>query len=128
MMNQDRPPKPHQPIAESMQAVGVFRYYVVAEVALHYRFEPFAGKRNRIVPAVAKLLLEFQQLGSQPLVDCLTLYRKVPVPVLPADVRETRKIKCFRLAFFSLFPVLLGKSPELDPARFLWVKFQPKLP
>ena len=127
-MNQHRPPEPHQPISESMQAVGVSRYRVVVEVTLHDRFEPFAGKRNRVVHAVAKLLLEFQQLGSHPLADCLTLYRKVPVLVLPADVRETQEIKRFRLAFPSSFPVLLGKSPELDPARLVWVKFQPELP
>jgi hypothetical protein len=50
--------------------------------------EPFAGERHRIVPAVTKLLLKFQQLGSHSLADGLSLYRKVPVPVLPADMRK----------------------------------------
>src|ERR1035441_5574059 len=118
-MNQHRPPEPHQPISESMQAVGVSRYRVVVEVALHDRSEPFACERNRIMRAVTKLLLEFQQLGLHPLADCLTLYRKVPVPVLPADVREAQKIKRFRLTLPSSFPVLFGKSPELAIRRVL---------
>jgi hypothetical protein len=50
--------------------------------------EPFAGEFHRIVPAVTKLLLKFQQLGSHSLADGLSLYGKVPVPVLPADMRE----------------------------------------
>jgi hypothetical protein len=111
-----------------MQAVGVSRYRMVVEVALHDRSEPFAGERNRIVQAVTKLLLEFQQFGSHPLPDGLTLYGKVSVPVLPADMREAQEIKRFRLAFPSSFPVLLGKPPELDPARLVWVKFQPEPP
>ncbi len=58
----------------------------------------------------------------------LRFTRKVPVPVLPADVRESQKIERLGLAFSSLFPVLFGKPPELNPARFVWVQFQPKLP
>ena len=72
-MNQHRPPEPHQPIAESMQAVGVSRYRMVVEVTLHDRFEPFAGEHNWIVQAVAKLPLKFQKLSSHPLADCFAL-------------------------------------------------------
>src|SRR5258707_645641 len=89
---------------------------------------PHRSPRAELPHAAPRLLLEFQQFGSHPLADCLTLYRKVPVPVLPADVRESQKIKRFRLAFSSSFPVLIGKSPELDPARLVWVKLQPELP
>src|ERR1035437_1533946 len=127
-MNQHRPPEPHRPIAESIQAVGVSRYRVVVEVTLHDRSEPFAGERNRIVHAVAKLLLEFQQLGSHSLADGLALQSKAPIPVLPADMREAQEIERLRFSFSSSSPVLFGKSPELDPARFLWVQFQPELP
>ena len=51
----------------------------------------------------------------------------VPVPVLPADVRESQKIERLGLPFSSLFPVSLGKPPELNPARFVWVQLQPEL-
>jgi hypothetical protein len=77
--------------------------------------------------ASLELLLEFFKLGSHPLADRLALHHKVPVPVLPADVRESQKIERFGFPFSSLYPVQLGKSPELNPARFVWVQFQPEL-
>jgi hypothetical protein len=71
--------------------------------------------------ALPELLLNLCQLPSQALAYRVALYRKFPVPVLPADVRESQKIERFGLLFSSPFPVSLGKSPELDPARFVWV-------
>ena len=43
-------------------------------------------------------------------------------------MREPQKIERFGLPFSSLGPVDFGKSPELNPARFVWVQFQPELP
>jgi hypothetical protein len=73
-------------------------------------------------------LLEFKQLGPHPFDDRFALYRIAPIPVLPADVRESQKIERLRLPFSSLIPVVFGKSPELNPARLVWVQFQPELP
>jgi hypothetical protein len=42
-------------------------------------------------------------------------------------VRESQEIERFGFPFSSLLPVLFGKSPELNPARFVWVQFQPEL-
>ena len=42
-------------------------------------------------------------------------------------MREAQKIERLGFSLSSLFPILLGKAPELDPARFVWVKFQTKL-
>ena len=67
------------------------------------------------------------QLRPHALADRVALHRKVPVPVLPADVRESQKVERLGLPFSSLFPVLFGKPPELNPARFVWVQFQPEL-
>jgi hypothetical protein len=67
------------------------------------------------------LLLDFIQLPPQALSDCVALYRKASVPVFPADVREPQKIECLRLTVSSLFPVLFGETPELNPARLVWV-------
>ena len=119
--DQNLPPQPSHPIAEYAEAVGVARYRVVVEVALHDRPEPLPGCRHRFVHALPELLLDFCQLRAHALAYRLALHRKVPVPVFPADVRESQKIERFGLPFSSLFPVLLGKSPELDPARFVWV-------
>jgi len=52
---------------------------------------------------------------------------KVPVPIFPADVRESQKVERVGLPFSSSSPVRPGKSPELDPARSIWVEFQSKL-
>src|SRR6266699_3650232 len=43
-------------------------------------------------------------------------------------MRESEKIERLRLPFSSLIPVVLGKPPELNPARLVWVQFQPELP
>jgi hypothetical protein len=50
----------------------------------------------------------------------LALHHRIPVPVIPADVRESQKIECFGFSLFSLYPVQFGKSPELNPARLIW--------
>src|SRR6266852_1725844 len=42
-------------------------------------------------------------------------------------MRESKKIERLGLPFSSLFPVVLGKPPELNPARLVWVQFQPEL-
>src|SRR6266851_2297717 len=42
-MDQHGPPEPDHPIAKSGQTVGVSRYRVVVEVALHDRPEPLPG-------------------------------------------------------------------------------------
>src|SRR5215469_9306296 len=43
-------------------------------------------------------------------------------------MRKSQKIECFGLPFSSPGPVDFGKPPELNPARFVWVQFQPELP
>ncbi len=42
-------------------------------------------------------------------------------------MRESQKIERFGLSFSSLIPVVPGKPPELNPARLVWVQFQPEL-
>jgi hypothetical protein len=101
---------------------------VVIEVTLYDRLEPFAGVWHWIVHALAKLLLDLLQFASHTLADRSALHREVPFPVLPADVREAKKIERLGSSFPSSFPVLLGIPPELDPARFIWMQLQPKLP
>ena len=98
------------------------------EVALHDRLEPLARFRHRVVHTRAKLLLDLLQLRPHTFAGGLTLHGKVPLPVCPADVRETQKVERLGLAFPSSFPALFGIPPELDPARFVGMEFQPKLP
>jgi len=127
-MEQLRAPQPQQPDPKGPQAVEVPRYCMVVEVALHDRPEPLARFRHGIMPAPPELPLDFLQLRPQALADRLALHGEVPVPVFPTQVRESQKVERLGLAFPSAFPVPLGIPPELDPARFLRVQFQSKLP
>ena len=77
--------------------------------------------------ALPKLLLDLSQLSAHALADRRAPHREPPNSVPPADVLEAQKVECFRLAFPSSFPVLLGKPAELDPTRFIWMELQPKL-
>ena len=120
-MDQHTPPEPDDPIAEGGQAVDVSWYRVVVEVALNDQPEPLAGLRHRLMHTPTELLLNLQQLGPHALANRFALHCIAPVPVLPADMRETQKVERLRLPFSSLFPVLLGEPPELNPARLVWV-------
>ncbi len=119
--DENLPPQPSNPPAEYVKTIGVARYRVIVEVALHNRPEPFPGSATGSCIALLELLLNFCQLPPQALVDRVTLHREIPVPSLPADMRESQKVECFRLPFSSVFPVVFGTPPELDPARFGWV-------
>jgi hypothetical protein len=94
---------------------------VIVEVALRDRPEPLSSFSHRLVHALTKLLLNVSQLPPHSPADRVALHCKAPVPVLPADMRESQKIERFGLSFSSLFSVLFGKSPELNPTRFVWV-------
>src|SRR3974390_2229108 len=120
-MDQHRPPEPDHPIAECGQTVSVSGYRVVVEVALDDRPKPFAGLRYRFMHPSAELLLDFQQLGPHSFADRFALHGIAPIPVLPADMRESQKVERIGLPFSSQFPVLLGEPPELNPARLVWV-------
>src|ERR1035437_2906625 len=125
--NQNLPPQPSHPPAEYAEAIGVARHRVIVEVASHDRLEPLPGFGHRCVHTLTELLLNVCQLPPHALADRVTLHREVSLPVFPADMREPQEIQRFRLSFFSLFPALFGKSPELNPARFVWMKLQPEL-
>ena len=84
--------------------------------------------RHRVVHTPAKLLLDLLQIRPHALAARLALHGEVPLPSRPADVRETQKVERLRLAFPSSYPALFGMAPEFDPARFVGVEFQAKLP
>jgi hypothetical protein len=74
------------------------------------------------------LLLDFLQLLPHAFADRRASHRVVSFPVLPTDMREAKKVEGLRFALSSSFPVLFGIPPELDQARLVWMKFQPKFP
>jgi len=115
------PPERKHPVTERPQAREVSWYRVVVEVALDDRPLPSSGLGQRIVHTHLELLLDLSQLASHAFADRFAPYHEAPETVLPADVRETQKVERPRLPFSSTFPVLFGKSAELDPARLVWV-------
>ena len=100
-----------------MEAIGVTRYRVIVEVALHDRLEPLSGFSHRLVHALTKLLLNVNQLSPHSLADRVALHREVPVSVLPADVRESQEVERLRLSLTAPCPVLRRKAAELNHAR-----------
>ena len=122
------PPEAKHPVPEQTKAVQVPRYRVVVEVALQNGPEPSSGLRHWIVHTLTKLLFDFLQLLPHAFADRHASHRVVPFAVLPADMREAKKVEGLRFAFPSSFPVLFGIPPELDQARLVWMKFQSKLP
>ena len=122
------PPEPSHPLAKYSEAVGISRYRVIVEVALHHRLEPLSGLLRGIVHSLSELMPDRLQLRPHALAAGLALHRKRPIPVLPADVREAQKVERLGLSFPSSFPAIFGEPPELDPARFVWMEFQSKLP
>ncbi len=93
----------HSNLTRKVQAVDVPRYRVVVEVVLHDRLEPLARLCQRIMQAPSKLLPELPQLRSQALADRRAFDGKVPVPVFPADMRESQKVERLGLPFTSSF-------------------------
>ena len=63
------PPESKYPIPKHTQAREVSRYRVVVEVALYDRLEPLSRLGHGIVHALAELLLNLPQLGSDALAD-----------------------------------------------------------
>ena len=75
----------------------------------------------------AELLLNLLQLRPHALADRHAPHRECPFPVLPADVRKAQKVEPPGFSFSALLPVWFGMPSELDPARLVWVEFQPEL-
>jgi hypothetical protein len=80
------------------------------------------------MPARTEFLLQFPQFLPQALARRMPLHGEVPLPTLPADVREAQKVERLGFAFSSPLPIAFGVPPELNPARFLRMQFQSKLP
>src|SRR5437773_10556753 len=112
--------EPKRAVPERREAFEVSWYCVVVEVPLHGRFEPFASSRHGIVHARAALLLDLSQLGPHALADRLASHGRSPDPGRCADMCKAQELERIGFVFCSSYPGLLGKPPELDPARPLW--------
>ena len=126
---QGPPPEARHPIPKDPQAVQISRYRMVVEVALYDRPEPFAGLRHRIVHPPSELLLDLLQLGPcRRLRIVLRRTVKAPFRVFPLMCVKPRKSNVSGLPSPRRFRFELGVPSELDPARFVGMQFQSKLP
>ena len=122
------PPESAESLPKHPQTVEVAWYRVIVEVASDDRLEPLSRFWHRIMPPHRQHLLQFLQLGSHAFGYGFALHDKVAFSALPTDVGKAEKVERLRLAFPSFLPVSLSPSSELNPARFLRVKFQPEFP
>src|SRR6516165_8890469 len=79
------------------------------------------------MPTSLDLILEHAELGPHPLRVGHPLQLEMPVPVLPARVREAQEAKRLRPAKATRPPPLGGEPAELDQPRFLGIQFQVEL-
>ena len=79
---------------ERLKRHEVPRHCVIVEVALHHRPQPVPSLGNPLMPALAQLLPYRLQFTPQPLLDRLPPdFEPATLPGLPADVRESQKVK-----------------------------------
>ena len=116
--------------------------YIVAMIAICWHFSYgvwlFAAKwgitpgtraRKRFGYVCVALGLGLAVMGLEHLGLCWNdSFQLLAFPVLPAAMREARKVEGLRLPFPSAFPILSGKPPELGQSYLVGMLFQPKLP
>ena len=74
------------------------------------------------MPASAQLPLQLAELGREALLNSLALNDEpAGLPGFPTDVRETEKVKDFRLALAALLSMFGCVAPELNQARLVRV-------
>ena len=79
------------------------------------------------MPAPHEFIFDLMQLRPHPLADSDTPQPEPPALVLPADMREAKKIKRLRFTQTPRLPPLGGVAPELDQPGLIRVQLQPEL-
>src|ERR1700752_2409752 len=115
-------PAPDRLSPKAVQTIHIAGHCMVVEVALYDRLQPPPDLGHRLMPATPKILLQLSELGGESLQNRLPLDDEpAGLPSLPTNVRETQKIKHFRLALAPQLPVFGCVTPELNQARLVRV-------
>ena len=114
-------------LLEDAQRCPIAGYPKIIEVSLQYRLEPRTLLRYRPVPITDQFIPDFFDLGPEPLAHGFAVYCEASVPLLCADVRESKEVECFRLLVSALLAVFYGEPPELNEPGFIFVHFQAEL-
>jgi hypothetical protein len=122
-------PKQACPKSERAQRGAVHGHSVIADVSTNDRPQPLTYFRDGVVHASSEFVFYLPQLRLHPLTNRLPQHRVVFVASrLPADIREAKEGKRFRLSVSTLLPVSGREPPELQKSRFVGVQFQAELP
>jgi len=96
-------------------------------VPLQHLSQPPALHRNGIMPATLELVFDLSKLRPHPFLDGDTPHPEPPVAGSRTNMRETQKIKRFRLTRTPTLAIDDGTPPELDQPGLVRVQFQPEL-
>jgi hypothetical protein len=102
---------------------------VIADVSTNNHSQPLTYFRDGVVHSPSEFVFYFAQLRWHPFTNRLPQHSVVSVASrLPADMREAKEGKRFRLSFSTLLPVSGRVPPELQKSRFVAVQFRAELP
>src|SRR5215471_12825504 len=105
----------------------VARNSVILEISSHHLLQPLHGPRYPRMHSLSQLLPYFFELGCHAFADRFPVDREFArLVVCPTNVGETQKAEGFRLPYSTPLPVLSGKAPEFNQARFLRMQLQPE--
>ncbi len=121
-------PKPFDPKSKKGQCWPIRRDTVITEKSANNRPQPHSHLWNGRVHAISEFTFYLIQLRLQSFTVCLPKYREHSIAsLLRADMRESEKIKCFRLPSPALPMSSDFIGSELDQPRLLRVHFQTEL-
>src|SRR5439155_12215942 len=120
------PPEPADGRPEGADAAPVQGYPVVPHVAPHDRAQISSHRRDGLVQAPPKLDLHRPQLRLPSRAHRLPQHRELPLPRLPAAVREAEKVEGLGSPVASAPPTGRRKAAELDEARLVGMQRQPE--
>src|SRR3954469_20835686 len=98
-------PEPPDLKPESVERRGVHGHPVVADVSIDHRAQPRAHRRDRVVHASPEFGFHRTQLRLQTHANRLPQYGESSIAsLLPADVREAKKVERLRLPLSAPLP------------------------
>ena len=115
-----------EPKALDGSAIGW--HAVVADKTTDYGAEPLSLVRDGRVHALSEFGFDLLKFPAQPFLNRLADHRVHSVtPLLPADMRESQEVECFRSPWIAPLPVIDRKWTEFQEPRLFWVQRQTKL-
>src|SRR6266536_5092878 len=118
------------PVASDMvtkrtQRRQIRRHTIITMVSLDHRPQPLSYCSHALVHSFAQFRFDRLQLCAFPLTHRAPPDREHSVAsLLTADMREAKKVECFRLPLAAPFATFGCVAAKLDHARFLGMQFQ----